>query len=133
MGPYHRGVQRLVKDLNGGYRNEPALYEVDFEPAGFQWTDWSDWEQSVITFCRFSRNRERMLLCACHFTPLAHQGYRVGVPRPGYYREVINTDYGGRDVGSAGGVPSEPMPWHEQPHSVVLTLPPLAALWLIRA
>jgi 1,4-alpha-glucan branching enzyme len=136
MGPYHRGVQRLVRDLNGCYRNESALYEVDFEPEGFQWMDCSDWEQSVITFCRFSRNQERLLLCACNFTPRARPGYRAGVPRPGYYREVINTDaslYGGSDVGNAGGVPSEPVPWHGQPHSVVLTLPPLSALWLIPA
>jgi 1,4-alpha-glucan branching enzyme len=125
-----------VKDLNGIYRHEPALYEVDFEAAGFQWMDCSDWEQSVVTFCRFARNPERLLLCACNFTPVARRGYRVGVPRPGYYREVVNTDaalYGGGDVGNAGGVSSEPVPWHGQPHSVVLTLPPLAALWLTPA
>jgi 1,4-alpha-glucan branching enzyme len=135
-GPYHRGVQHLVKDLNGVYRHEPALWEVDFEPAGFQWMDCSDWEQSIVTFCRFARDRDRLLLCACNFTPIARRGYRVGVPRPGYYREVVNTDaglYGGGDVGNLGGVSSEPVPWHGQPHSVVLTLPPLAALWLIPA
>jgi 1,4-alpha-glucan branching enzyme len=136
MGPFHRGVQQLVKDLNRIYRNDPSLYEVDFEPSGFQWMDCSDWEQSVITFCRFSRNQERLLLCACNFTPVARTGYRVGVPRPGYYREVLNTDaalYGGGDVGNSGGVSSEPTPWHGQPHSVVLTLPPLAAVWLVPA
>jgi len=136
MGPYHRGVQRLVKDLNRVYLNEPSLYEVDFEPAGFQWMDCSDWEQSIVTFCRFSRNRERLLLCACNFTPVARRGYRVGVPRPGFYREVINSDasvYGGGDVGNGGGVASEPVPWHGQPHSVVLTLPPLGAVWLTPA
>jgi 1,4-alpha-glucan branching enzyme len=135
-GPYHRGVQRLVKDLNGVYRHEPALWEVDFEPAGFQWMDCSDWEQSIVSFCRFARNRERLLLCVCNFTPIARRGYRVGVPRPGYYREIVNTDaalYGGSDVGNLGGVSSEPVPWHGQPHSVVLTLPPLAALWLVPA
>jgi 1,4-alpha-glucan branching enzyme len=98
--------------------------------------DCSDWEQSIVTFCRFSRNQERLLLCACNFTPVARRGYRVGVPRPGFYREAINSDasvYGGGDVGNAGGVASEPVPWHGQPHSVMLTLPPLAALWLIPA
>ena len=100
-GPYHRGVQHLVKDLNGVYRHEPALWEVDFEPAGFQWMDCTDWEQSIVTFCRFARDRDRLLLCACNFTPIARRGYRVGVPRPGYYREVVTTDaglYGGGDV-----------------------------------
>jgi 1,4-alpha-glucan branching enzyme len=136
MGPFHRGLQQMVKDLNRVYRSEPALYEVDFEPAGFQWMDCSDWEQSVVTFCRFARNQTTLLLCACNFTPITRQGYRVGVPRPGYYREILNTDaalYGGSDVGNSGGVPSEPTPWHGQPHSVVLTLPPLAAVWLVPA
>jgi len=135
-GPFHRGVQQLVKDLNRVYRSDPSLYEVDFEPAGFQWIDCSDWEQSVVTFCRFSRRQERLLLCACNFTPVARTGYRVGVPRPGHYREILNTDaalYGGGDVGNSGGVSSEPTPWHGQPHSVVLTIPPLAAVWLVPA
>jgi 1,4-alpha-glucan branching enzyme len=136
MGPFHRGVQHMVKDLNRIYRSDPSLYEVDFEPAGFQWMDCSDWEQSVVTFCRFARNQTTLLLCACNFTPITRRGYRVGVPRPGYYREILNTDaalYGGSDVGNSGGVPSEPTPWHGQPHSVVLTLPPLAAVWLVPA
>ena len=135
-GPFHRGVQRLVKDLNGIYRHDPSLYEVDFESAGFQWIDCSDWEQSVISFCRFSRNRERLLVCACNFTPVPRTGYRVGVPRPGYYREILNTDaalYGGADLGNSGGVSSEPIPWHGQPHSVMLTIPPLASVWLVPA
>jgi 1,4-alpha-glucan branching enzyme len=135
-GPFHRGVQRVVQDLNRIYRNEPSLYEIDFEPAGFQWIDCSDWEQSVITFCRFSRNRERLLVCACNFTPVSRTGYRVGVPRAGYYREILNTDaalYGGGDQGNSGGVSSEPVPWHGQPHSVVLTIPPLASVWLVPA
>src|SRR5262249_3543433 len=90
----------------------------------------------VISFCRFSRNRERILVCACNFTPVPRSGYRVGVPRPGYYREILNTDaalYGGGDMGNSGGVSSEPVPWHGQPHSVLLTIPPLAAIWLVPA
>jgi len=125
-----------VKDLNHVYRDEPSLHQVDFEPSGFQWIDCSDWEQSVITFCRFSRNRERLLVCACNFTPVSRTGYRVGVPRAGYYREILNTDaalYGGGDQGNSGGVSSEPVPWHGQPHSVVLTIPPLASVWLVPA
>src|SRR5260370_12220940 len=80
--------------------------------------------------CGSSRRQERLLLCACNFTPVARTGYRVGVPRPGYYREILNTDaalYGGGDVGNSGGMSSEPTPRRGQPHSDVLTIPPLAS------
>ncbi len=132
-GPYHRGVQRLVADLNRAYRREPALHEIDFEPAGFEWVDCNDSEQSALSFVRFARDPNDLVLCVCNFTPVPRRGYRVGVPRGGFYAEVINTDgaaYGGSNVGNAGGVPSEPVPWHGQPHSLLVTLPPLAALWL---
>jgi 1,4-alpha-glucan branching enzyme len=132
-GPYHRGLQRLVADLNRLYRAEPALHQLDFDPAGFQWMDCSDWEQSIVSFCRFARDTETLILCACNFTPVPRQGYRVGVPREGFYAEVLNTDselYGGSNTGNGGGVPSQPIPWHGQPHSVLLTLPPLGAVLL---
>jgi 1,4-alpha-glucan branching enzyme len=134
MGPYHRGVQQLVRDLNRLYRRTPALWEVDAAPEGFQWMDCDDADQSVVTFCRFARERHALVLCALNLTPVPRHGYRVGVPRPGFYREALNTDsrfYGGSDLGNDGGVASEPVPWHGQPHSVVLRLPPLAALWLV--
>jgi 1,4-alpha-glucan branching enzyme len=126
-------VQRLVADLNRLYRATPALYEVDFEPAGFQWIDCHDAEQSALSFVRHGRDRHDLTLCVCNFTPVPRRGYRVGVPTPGFYAEVLNTDgaaYGGSNLGNGGGIPSEPSPWHGQPHSVVITLPPLAALWL---
>ncbi len=132
-GPFHRGVQRLVRDLNHLYRAEPALHELDFDPAGFQWIDCSDWEQSILAFLRRARVPSDCVVVACHFTPLVRHGYRVGVPREGFYRELLNTDaasYGGGNVGNAGGVRSEPIPAQGQPHSVVLTLPPLAVLFL---
>jgi 1,4-alpha-glucan branching enzyme len=132
-GPYHRGVQRLVADLNRLYRAEPALHQLDFEPAGFQWMDCSDSEQSIVSFCRFARDAETLILCACNFTPVPRPGYRVGVPREGFYAEVLNTDselYGGSNTGNGGGVLSQPLPWHGQPHSVLLTLPPLGAVLL---
>jgi 1,4-alpha-glucan branching enzyme len=132
MGPYHRGAQRLVADLNRIYRGAPPLFEVDFEPAGFEWMDCNDWEQSVLSFVRYARDPRDLLLCVCNFTPVPRQGYRVGVPLGGYYVEVLNTDgeaYGGSNLGNGGGVASEPVPWHGQPHSMVLTLPPLAAVW----
>jgi 1,4-alpha-glucan branching enzyme len=132
-GPYHRGVQRLVADLNRAYRATAALHEVDFEPAGFQWMDCNDSEQSVIAFARFGRDPRDLLLCVCNFTPVPRRGYRVGVPVGGFYAEVLNSDarvYGGSNLGNAGGVMSEPRRWHGQSHSVMLTLPPLGAIWL---
>ena len=90
----------------------------------------------MVAFARFARDRGRLTLCVCNFTPVPRSEYRIGVPRPGFYREVLNSDsafYGGRDVGNVGGVPSEPVPWHGQPHSIRLSLPPLGAVWLTRA
>ncbi len=134
MGPYHRGVQDLVRELNRRYRQTPALWEMDFAPEGFEWMDCDDADQSVISFCRFSRERRGLLLCVANFTPVPRHGYRVGVPRPGFYREVLNTDsrfYGGSDLGNGGGVPSDAVPWHGQPCSVQVDLPPLGAIWLV--
>ena len=135
MGPYHRGLQRLVGDLNRLYRAEPSLHQQDCEPEGFAWMDCSDAEQSVVAFARFARDRARPTVCVCNFTPVPRYGYRVGVPVHGLYREVLNSDsgfYGGSDVGNGGVVHSDPIPWHGQPHSLLLTLPPLGAVWLTR-
>ncbi len=132
-GPYHRGVQRLVRDLNRLHGSEPALHELDFDPAGFAWIDGSDWEQSVVSFVRRARNADDVVIVVCNFTPVARRGYRVGVPRPGFYRELVNTDadvYGGSNVGNAGGVSSAATPWQGQPHSIMLTLPPLGVTFL---
>jgi 1,4-alpha-glucan branching enzyme len=135
-GPYHhRGMQRLVRDLNHLYRREPALHEVDFSPAGFEWMDCNNWEQSIVAFVRRARNPEDCVLVVCNFTPVPRAGYRIGVPAWGFYRELLNTDaacYGGSNVGNAGGVEAQAIPWHGQPHSVVLSLPPLGVLVLKR-
>ncbi len=133
MGPYHRALSALVADLNRLYRREPALHQLDSDAAGFAWMDCDDWSQSAVSFCRFAADASDLVLCVANFTPVVREGYRVGVPRAGYYAELLNTDgvcYGGTDVGNSGGVMSEPIPWHGQPHSVLLTVPPLAALWL---
>jgi len=133
MGPYHRGVQGLVRDLNRALCELPALSELDTEPRGFQWMDCRDADQSVVAFARFGRSPGDLVLCVCNFTPVVRHRYRVGVPRPGYYAEVVNTDsalYGGSNVGNAGGVGSEDVPWHGQAQSIVLDLPPLGALLL---
>ncbi len=136
QGPYHRGVQRLVRDLNLLYRDEPALHELDAEPEGFRWMDCADSEQSVVSFVRFAREQRSLVLCVANFTPVTRRGYRVGVPRAGWWAETLNTDsalYGGSDAGNAGGVRSQPIPWHGQPHSVLLTVPPLGGLLLRHA
>jgi len=133
MGPYHRGLQRLVQDLNRLYRGQPALHQVDFEPAGFQWIDCNDWEGSLVSFLRRARDPQDFLVFVCNFTPVGRAAYRVGVPRGGYYRELLNTDaelYGGGNLGNAGGVMAEAIPWHGHAHSLLLTVPPLAALVL---
>ncbi len=130
-GPYHRGLQRLVQDLNRLYRTHPALHQVDFEPAGFQWIDCNDWEGSLVSFTRRARDPEDLLLFVCNFTPVVRHGYRIGVPRGGRYRELLNTDaevYGGSNVGNAGGAMAEAVPYHGHPQSLVLRVPPLAAL-----
>jgi 1,4-alpha-glucan branching enzyme len=132
-GPYHGGLQRLVRDLNRLHRSEPALHELDSDPAGFQWIDGSDWEQSVVSFVRRARRSSESVVVCCNFTPVPRPGYRLGVPRPGFYREQLNTDagvYGGSNIGNAGGAWAEPLPWQGQPHSLVVTLPPLAVLFL---
>jgi 1,4-alpha-glucan branching enzyme len=133
QGPSHRGLQRLVRDLNRLYRAEPALHQVDFSPDGFAWMDCNNWEQSVVAFVRRARDPDDFVLVACNFTPVPRIGYRIGVPVAGAYRELLNTDaacYGGSDLGNAGGVVSQPIAWHGQPCSIVLTLPPLAVLVL---
>ena len=103
----HLGIQRLIADLNRVYRETPALHDVDFEPKGFQWVDAGDRDQSVISFLRRDRDGGDIVLAVSNFTPVVRESYRIGVPEPGLYREVINTDaedYGGSGVGNLGGV-----------------------------
>jgi 1,4-alpha-glucan branching enzyme len=132
-GPYHRGVMDLVRDLNRLHRSEPALHELDAEPAGFAWMDCADAEQSVVSFVRRARDPGDFVLVVCNFTPVPRHRYRVGVPAPGHYRERLNSDaavYGGGDLGNAGGTWAEPTPWQGQPYSLALILPPLGVLIL---
>jgi len=131
--PYHRGVQGLVCDLNHLYRSEPALYEVDFEPRGFEWIDCHDWQTSVVSFLRRGKNPDDFMVIICNFTPVPRHGYRVGVPMGGEYTEVLNSDaaiYGGSNLGLGGAVWAQAVPEHGRPFSLVLTLPPLAGLML---
>jgi 1,4-alpha-glucan branching enzyme len=130
--PPHRGLQRLIADLNRLHKCEPALHEVDFEWQGFEWLESNDAAASALSFLRRARNPEDCIVAVCNFTPVLRENYRVGVPRPGFYREILNTDssfYEGSDAGNAGGVQAEPIPWNERPYSLKLKLPPLAAMY----
>jgi len=132
--PGHAGVQSLVRDLNRVYRNEPALWEVDFEPAGFRWLDANDVQRNVLAFLRLGVDGERTLACIANLSPLPREHYRVGLPQGGRWREALNTDselYGGSNVGNLGGVEADASPWQGQPFSAELVLPPLAVLWLV--
>jgi 1,4-alpha-glucan branching enzyme len=124
----HRKLQQLVADLNRLYRATPALHEVDFEPTGFEWVDFHDTDNSVIVFLRRARAREEHVVVVCNFTPVPRYGYRIGVPAACFYREVLNTDataYGGSGITNSPGQYAMYLPWHNQPFSIELTLPPL--------
>ncbi len=126
----HAGVQRLVKDLNTLYRSEPALHDFDFSPAGFEWVDCNDTEQSVLSFLRKGKSPADVVLAVFNFTPVPRPDYRVGVPRPGFWQEILNGDareYGGSGLGNLGGVRAHRIAFHGRPYSLSVTLPPLAA------
>jgi 1,4-alpha-glucan branching enzyme len=130
--PLHGGLRRFVKDLNRIYASEPALHDVDFDPAGFQWIDCNDNENSVVSFIRRARTGETVV-AVVNFTPVPRDGYRIGVPAGGAYDELINSDaevYGGSNLGNAGVVFTEPLPSHGFEQSLRLQLPPLSCLML---
>jgi 1,4-alpha-glucan branching enzyme len=129
----HRGVQNLLRDLNHLYHSEPALYQVDFDWHGFEWIDANDADNSVLSFIRRGKNPEDVMVVLLNATPVVRGGYRLGVPHAGYYREMLNTDaaiYGGSNVGNAGGQQASDQAAQGRPYSLVLTLPPLAAVFL---
>jgi 1,4-alpha-glucan branching enzyme len=131
---YHAGVRQLVHDCNSLYTSSPALYRLDAQPAGFEWIDFSDAAQSVLAFARKGATEaDGLFVVAINATPVVRHGYRIGAPRAGAYREVLNTDslyYGGSNAGSAGIVETAPVAANRRPHSLLLTLPPLAAVAL---
>jgi len=129
----HAGLQRLVRDLNRLYVSEPAFYELDYDFSGFEWIDFRDKDASVVSFLRRGRAPEDTLVFVFNFTPVPRIGYRIGVPYQGFYRELMNSDaayYGGSNMGLGGGVTADPRPWHNQPCSVSLVLPPLGLIVL---
>ncbi len=132
--PFHAGVQQWVRQLNHMYQTEPALRERDFYPDGFEWVDFSDARHSTLSFLRLSRTTGDIVLAVFNFTPVIRHNYRVGVPREGFWQEILNSDAcdcGGSGQGNLGGKPAEPVPIHHRPYSLRLTLSPLAALFFV--
>ena len=129
--PRHEGLRRWVQDLNRLYRTEGALFESDADSHGFEWIDGNDRQRSVFSFLRRGKTPNDELVVVCNFTPVPREGYRIGVPHDGYWKEVLNSDaklYGGSGVGNLGGLKAQPEPSHDRPHSLNLTLPPLGCL-----
>ena len=127
----HRGIYDWVRDLNRFYRATPALFDQDFSPCGFEWIDFHDTANSTISFIRKPRSPGPLVLVACNFTPVARLQYRLGVPAGGFWREQLNSDatcYGGSGIGNLGGLHAVAEPSHGRPFSVMLNLPPLAAV-----
>src|SRR5690606_3033138 len=130
--PAHQGILRWVRDLNTTYRAEPALHQLDCDPAGFAWIDCNDNAQSTLCWLRRPRDGRSAVVVACNFTPVPRPNFRIGVPFPGAWRELLNSDaplYGGSGMGNLGGVDSHPVAAHGHPQSIVVTLPPLAVVF----
>ncbi|NNK96214.1 MAG: 1,4-alpha-glucan branching protein GlgB [Desulfobacterales bacterium] len=131
--PNHQGLQRSIQDLNRLYKNEPALYENDFEQDGFEWIDASDTDNNVLSFIRKAKSSDEFLIIVSNFTPVPWNNYRIGVPKPGYYHEIFNSDsenYRGSNVGNDGGQATNSTQMHGHPQSLSLKLPPLATIML---
>jgi len=131
--PNHQGLQTLVRDLNNLYTSEPALHENEFDWSGFSWIDANDCDNSILSYIRYSSNREEWLVVICNFTPVIRNGYRIGVPRAGQYEEVLNSDsmyYQGSNQGNISPISTDKIPFHGFDQSLKLTLPPLATIIL---
>ena len=132
--PGHAGVQRLVREMNHVYLGEPALWEVDHEPEGFEWLEADDSASNVFAFVRFARGRERALVCVCNLSGARREGYRVGLPFGGRWRDALDTDwhrFGGSTPEDVRVVEADPIPWNRQEGSVALDLAPLSVRWLV--
>jgi 1,4-alpha-glucan branching enzyme len=124
----HKGLLKCLGDLNRLYRKEKSLYEVDFDYRGFEWIDCHNHDDSTLSYIRRAKDPKDFLVVACNFTPVPRVGYRLGVPEPGWYEEVFNSDssyYGGGNVGNGAGIMAEPIGSHGRPYSIHMTYPPL--------
>lgn len=127
----HQGVKRLVADLNHLYRHEPAMHQVDFDAAGFEWIDCHNYSDSILAYIRRGLDPADFLIVACNFTPVPREDYRLGIPEGGWYKEVLNTDssyYGGSNTGNSSGLLAEQQESHGRPYSLLMTLPPLSTV-----
>ena len=134
LGEHHKGLQKLVKQLNQIYKNYPALFESDTSNNGFEWVDCHDVEQSTLSFIRKTTNKSQTILAAFNFTPVPRFNVKIGVPKNGFWKEIFNSDateYGGSGIGNFGGVSASADGWHYRPFSVNITLPPLAAVLFV--
>ena len=132
--PMNAGIQGLIRQLNRLYRELPALHEMDCEPAGFEWIESNDADNSVFSFLRRGRGDSGPVLVICNFTPMVRHGYRIGVPEAGRWRTILNSDdpsFGGSGVGNPDAIAAQPVGWHGRSHSIELDLPPLGALLLL--
>jgi 1,4-alpha-glucan branching enzyme len=130
--PAHAGILRWLADLNRVYRSEAALHELDTDPHGFGWTQPNEPDTSLLSFLRFSGDGAAILV-VCNFTPVPRYNVRAGVPTDGYWRELLNSDageYGGSGIGNLGGMEAQPVPTHDMPRSLTLTVPPLGCIFL---
>jgi 1,4-alpha-glucan branching enzyme len=128
----HRQIKKWVEDLNCLYQREPALHELDCDPAGFEWVDCNDSDSSVISLIRRAKSTSEIILAVANFTPVPRLNYRVGVPRGGWWQELLNSDakdYGGGGLGNAGGLMAATTPSHNRPCSLEVIAPPLATVF----
>jgi 1,4-alpha-glucan branching enzyme len=129
----HKKTQQFLTQLNHLYRNEKALWQVDFDWQGFEWLDYQDWENSIISFVRYGKDKSDYIVAIFNFTPVPRINYRIGVPEKCFYKEILNSDakcFFGSDVGNMGGVNSDEVSWGLRNFSLRLTIPPLGALYL---
>ncbi|MET0134765.1 MAG: alpha amylase C-terminal domain-containing protein, partial [Kibdelosporangium sp.] len=134
--PLHNGIKTLVGDLNAAYRAYPAMYTGDTSPDGFSWIDANDAGGNVLSFLRQDPESGEVVACVANFAGMPHHDYRVGLPKAGHWREVVNTDatvYGGSGVGNLGTVAATATPWHGRPASAIVQLPPQGVIWLVPA
>ncbi len=121
-----------MQDLNRLYTSEPAFFEMDYDWQGFEWIDFRDTDNCIVSFIRRSKNPADHIVVVCNFTPVPKDAYRVGVPEAVYYREILNSDsreYWGSNLGNQGGLQSAAIPWHGQPCSMEIVVPPLAVIF----
>jgi len=130
--PIHKGVQLLIEDLNKLYVNHPALFEADSDPSGFSWIEVDNAAENIVAFSRTAPSTGKEIICVSNFSPIIREEHRIGLPRKGTYKQLLNTDnekYCGGGFGVVKSIRAEKTPWHGMEYSGVITLPPLATLW----